>query len=102
MSRFLQGVTLILLPIIINSLIALIATGTASASTIPGCTSADNFTTCEQVSKTTFLESLFDVTVTGIAGLPDAANFIYVLIMAILLVAGVILVVVSFIPTTSG
>lgn len=101
MSRLLQGVTLILIPLVINSLIAIIATGASASTPPPGCTDTNNFTSCEQVGKTTFLEALFDVTVSGIEGFPTIANFIYVLIMAFLLVAGVLLVLLAFIPLTS-
>lgn len=102
MSRLLQGVTLILLPIVINSVIAIIATGASSTTAPPGCTDSNNFTTCEQVGKTDFLAALFDVTVSGIEGLPTVANFLYVLIMAFLLVAGVLLVVLAFVPLTGA
>lgn len=102
MSRLLQGVTLILMVLAINAVIALIQTSATTAEAPDGCTTANNFTTCEQVGKTSFLASILAVTVTGPAGLPATASIIYVLIMATLLVAGALLVLLAFVPLTGA
>jgi len=99
MSRFMNGVMLILAFLLMNTFAALIVSGSASTTTAPGCTTSNNFTTCQNVSKTTFLSALFAVTVTGVSGAPDVFNIIYVILSGTLLVAGVLLVVISFVPT---
>lgn len=62
-----------------------------------GCTATQNATTCGQVSKTTFLAALGQVTVTGISGEPVNApaifSVIYVVLADAALVIGVIMVV---------
>jgi hypothetical protein len=99
MSRFLAGVLILLFVLVVTAVVALIGTDVTSGTSPPGCTDANNLTTCESVSKTTFFVSLLSVSVSGINGAPSWFNIVYLLIMATLLTAGIILIVISFIPT---
>lgn len=99
MSRFFTGVLLVLVVLVINTVAAMIQNDTATGPTIAGCNSSNNATTCANVGKTTFLASLLTVTVSGISGAPLLYNVLHVLIFGILLIAGFVLIVISFIPT---
>jgi hypothetical protein len=93
------GLSIVLTIIVINSIVAFIISSSTAAPNIAGCTTTDNFTTCQSVSKTSFLGSLFAVTVSGIPGVPDIINLLYVLIAGGLLIGGIIMMVIALVPT---
>lgn len=102
MGRLVTGVTIVLFLLITTTLLAFIRQGTASAESIPGCTTNDNATACENVGKTTFFAAVRDVAVGNIDDqAPTIINVLWVLIMATLLTTAVFLIVTSFIPTRS-
>lgn len=99
MSRFLSGLMMVLFALLINAISAFIGSDSASASAPVGCTTNNNFTTCQDVTRTSFLAQFFSATVTGVSGAPTWFNVFYVLVMDTVLVGGIILMVISLIPT---
>lgn len=111
MSRFLSG-ALIVLFVVVVSLVA----GTVSAlfeeDTAPAgasftkCTTTDDATTCHDVGKGSFLKEVFGATIMPFNGdgstLAGFLNAVWLLVMGFLLVAGVLLIVSSFIPLLSA
>jgi len=103
MSRLMTGVLLVLTFVCINVLVALAQDLDATTPTVTSCTgSEETYDDCEQVGKTSFLGAILRTTVSGIPGLPGVFNAIYVLIGGILLVTGVLLIVVAFVPTLAA
>lgn len=95
------GVSIVLFLLVITTVMAFIRVGTASAETIPGC-GTGNATSCENVGRTTFFEAVRDVSVGNIDDdAPPIINVLWLLIMATLLTAAVLLIVTSFVPLLS-
>lgn len=79
--------------IIVNLFVAFLQTGATDTFSPPGCTTGDNVTTCESVSKTSFIEAFFDVALTGLEGAPVIISALYVIVLGVLLIAGIVLIV---------
>lgn len=110
MSRFLQGAVIILfivvLQFVVGTVSALYTTGVGpDGETFTNCEETDNVTECNDVGQTVFLAEVLRASIlpfTGEGAFVGFLNAIYLLILGFLLVVGVILIVVSFIPTTSA
>lgn len=102
MGRILDGSLMVMFVVVVNFTVAFITTGaTTPEDAFTRCDSDENFTSCENLGKTTFLAEVFDVTYTGIDGAPLFINALYVLIVGFLFTVGVLLIVLGFVPTTS-
>lgn len=101
--RFVAGFALVLLVAIIN--LVVVAVGGADASTAPdvvGCTQKNNATTCADVGKTGFFQSMAAVTAHGIDNAPNSFNGPFLFVDRLLLIGGLLLIGLAFIPFTSG
>lgn len=100
----LKGILIIMCVIAINIVVAYLTTQGASASgpTVAGCSTKNNFTTCQETDQNSFFSSVFETAVTGIDNAPGIFNVIYVVTLGIFLVAGIIEIVRNFIPTLPG
>lgn len=101
MGRLVTGSLLILFFIVVNVLAAFITTGAESGSFTDSCTTSQNVTTCEESGRESFFSAVADVSVSGFDGAPVIVNVLWLLLGVFLLSMGVLLIVVSFIPTTS-
>lgn len=102
MSRLMAGILILLTFLLLNIVITVVNTDTGTGTAPTGCTGANNFTTCQDVGKTSFLASLFQTTVSGVTDAPPVMNAIYLLVSATLLVTGILLVVLAFVPLTNS
>lgn len=106
MSRLLSGLLIIVGVILINTVVAFVEVGITSGSVVPdnlpGCSTSDNATECHELGKTSFLAAVAGVTFTGFDGAPTVFNVLWGVVMSLLLVGGVLLIALSFIPFTSG
>jgi hypothetical protein len=101
-SRLLSGVLIVLFLLIVNIVVAFIESGVASSSSFSSCDSEGTYEDCDNVGKTSFFSALADVSFTGFTGAPDIVNAIWLTMMGLLLSTAILLIVVSFIPTTSA
>ena len=86
--------------LLINVLVALAQDLDPDGATVTNCgADEETYEECETVGKATFLAVLKDVAVSGIPGMSAGFNAIYVTVSAILLLAGVLLIVLAFVPT---
>lgn len=111
MSRFLQGAIIVLFVVVLSFIVGTVSALYASSTEPePGefsrCTTDDNFTTCEAVGKGSFLADVFSAAIIPFSSessfLAGFLNAIYLLVLGFLLATGILLIVVSFIPTTSA
>lgn len=107
--RLLAGVLIVLFILVANILGAFIQsgitnwdTGTAESSEFANCSDAGEFEDCDNVGKTTFFHTLADVTFSGFDGAPVIVNALWLTTMGLLLTTAILLIVVSFVPTTSA
>lgn len=101
MGRLLDGSLILLFYILVNVLAAFITSGAESGSFTDSCSTANNVTSCESGGRESFFDAVADVTVSGFDGAPPIVNILWLLVGVFLLSLGVLLIVVSFIPTTS-
>lgn len=88
--------------IILNAVVAFIVADTTPSSDDFGCDSNGNTTTCEGNSPSGFLDTFFDVSITGIDDAPAIVNGLYVLISVGVLVIGFALIISGIIGTPFG
>jgi hypothetical protein len=93
---------IVLFLLVVNILIAFIETGATDSASFASCEDEATYTDCDNVGKTSFFETLADVSFTGITGAPAIINAIWLTVMGLLLTTAILLIVVSFIPTTSA
>lgn len=108
-SRVLQGTIIILFVVVVQILMAYFISEASDgdapvAFSFADCDEEGTHTDCENVGKTSFFQALAAVSFTGldVAGAPLIVNVLYVSILGLLLSAGVLLVVLGFVPTTSA
>jgi len=101
MSVFKAGMIFLFL-IAVEVGVAIITTGQGATITIQGCTTTDNYTSCQSVAKSSFLDNLLHQSVQGFEGVPLVYNVIWLSITAFLLSLAVIEFVRQFIPTVPG
>jgi hypothetical protein len=87
------GIPMVLLVLIVTALVAFIETDSAPDGSDVGCTYQGNSTTCEGGDVSDYMETFFDVSVTGLDGAPAWFNGFYVIIMAGVLVGGFALII---------
>lgn len=97
-----SGVLIILFLLIVNILIAFISSGAAPTSEFSDCSESGTFEDCDNVGKTSFFSALADVSFTGFPDAPLIINALWLTTMGLLLSTAILLIVVSFIPTTSA
>lgn len=102
---------LIVLFVVVTSFVAgtvsaLFQEDAAPASTAYArCTSSDTNATCENLGKTSFLHNVFEATILPFGtsdGIGGFLSVMWLLVMGFLLAAGIILIVLAFIPFTAG
>jgi len=107
-SRLLQGGLIVLFVVVVGLVVGTLSAGyqetTAPASSsYTRCTTANNFTSCQDVGKSSFLASVFESSIlpfpTDDSEFSIFLNGVWLLIMGFLLVVGVLLIVLSFVPT---
>lgn len=102
MGRLVSGSLIILFYIVMNVLTAYLITGANPDSFTDTCSTSNDVTTCESAGKAAFFSAVADVTVGDFGeGTPAFVSLLWILVGVFLLSMGVLLVVVSFIPTTS-
>lgn len=101
MGRLLDGSLILLFYLLVNVVAAFITTGAESGSFTDACSTSNNVTSCESSGRESFFSAVADVSVSGFDGAPVIVNIIWLLIGVFLLSVGVLLIVVSFAPTTS-
>lgn len=106
MGRLITGFLIVLFVVVVNTVVAFITTSATGVGGVEevgwtNCDQDDNFTSCENVGKTTFLAEVFDVSYTGIDGAPPFLNLLYVIIVGGLFTVGILLIVLAFVPTTA-
>lgn len=97
-----EGVLIIVFLLVVNVLIAFVKLGVANTSEFSDCADAETYEDCDNVGKTTFFSALADVSFTGFDGAPPIVNAIWLSVMGLFLSAAILLIVLSFIPTTSA
>lgn len=75
---------------------------TAESSEFSDCSDSATLEDCDNVGKTSFFSALADVSFTGFDDAPAIVNAVWLTIMGLLLSTAILLIVVSFIPTTSA
>lgn len=106
MSRLLSGAIIILFVVVVSLVVGTVtalfqAQNAPAGASFTKCSTQDNFTTCQDVGKGSFLAEVFGASITpfpsdeGIAGF---LNAIWLLTMGLLLVTGVLLIVSAFVP----
>lgn len=101
MSRLLEGSLILLFLLVVNLLTALVQSGAASTTAPPGCKDSEDASSCDNVGKTSFVKAVAKTAVKGIEGAPTWFNAVWLLVAAMLLTVGVLLIALSFVPTTS-
>ncbi|MHB8632761.1 MAG: hypothetical protein ACYDBQ_02170 [Thermoplasmatota archaeon] len=101
MSRLMSGILIVVFVLVVTIVTATVNQGTVAVSNATGCSATDNYTSCQNVGKSSFLGSLFSTTVTGIKGAPLVVNALYLTVTGIMLATGVLLIVMSFVPLTN-
>lgn len=101
-GNFAAGIPMVFGVLIITSLVAFIESEDSPGSDDVGCDSNGNTTTCGGSSPQGFLDTFFDVSVTGIEDAPDWLNGFYILFMAGVLVSGLALIVIGIVGSVLG
>lgn len=101
-SRLLSGVLIILFLLVVNIVVAFVDSGVATSSNFSDCSEEATYEDCDNVGKTSFFSALADVSFTGFTGAPVVVNALWLTMMGLLLSTAILLIVVSFIPTTSA
>lgn len=106
--RLLAGVLIVLFVLVANIMAAFIESGiadwdagSAEGGEFANC-SEGNYTDCDNVGKTSFFSTLADVSFSGFDGAPAIVNALWLTTMGLLLTTAILLIAVSFIPTTSA
>ena len=87
--------------VIITAIVAFFVEDSTPGGSTVGCDTNGNATTCEGGSPQSFIDTFFDVSVSGFSGVAVVDGF-YVLIMAGLLVIGLALIVAGIIGVPLG
>lgn len=101
MGNLATGSVMVLFVVIITSLVAFFVNDSTPGGTTVGCNTEGNSTTCEGGSPQSFLNTFFDVAVSGFSGVA-IVDGLYVLIMAGILVIGLALIVAGIIGVPFG
>lgn len=96
------GLSLILGALIIHLMVAFMVSEGANASTsIAGCSTNDNLTTCQDTSGTSFLSALLGITFTGFSGVL-IVDALYLLTVGGSFITGIILLVLGIAGSVLG
>lgn len=95
------GALIVLAILILNAFVAYLASGAIPATPSSACNSNGNTTTCGSGSPQSFLDTFFDVAVSGFSGVA-AIDGLYVFVVVGFLVVGFALIVAGIIGTPLG
>lgn len=109
MSRLLTGVLIVMFVLVTSFIAGTVSalyqsTSGPAAASFTKCSTANNFTTCQDVGKSSFLSQVFSASILPFGasdGLGGFLSVVWLLVMGLLLVAAVLLIVTSFVPTLS-
>ena len=103
MNALTTGGLIILYLLLVNSIAAVIVSGTNPDFVVAeGCESTHNTTECREISEASFVESVLGVSVQGITENQDIVNGLWVGVNVFLLTLAIILIVSYFIGLVFG